>query len=99
MRRRLLLVAAADQRAIWRSFGGRLSGSASPESHRESPNRQGFLRWGRRCIRHPLVRSVVYRASDRNERSEVHVLWRKRPMERATQIAARGTGRRRIHAR
>ncbi len=71
--RRLLLVAAADPTGdlalVWRA-GQRLG---IPESAARAVESAGLLVLGATVVfRHPLVRSAVYRASDPDERSEVH---------------------------
>ena len=71
--RRLLLVAAADPTGdlalVWRA-AQRLG---IPESAARAAESAGLLVLGATVVfRHPLVRSAVYRASDPDERSEVH---------------------------
>src|SRR5882672_8235236 len=71
--RRLLLVAAADPTGdlalVWRA-AQRLG---IPESAARTAESAGLLVLGATVVfRHPLVRSAVYRASDPDERSEVH---------------------------
>jgi DNA-binding CsgD family transcriptional regulator len=71
--RRLLLLAAADpvgDPALLWAAAGRL-GIGKPAA--EPIESTGLLSFGARAaFRHPLVRSAVYRASSRSERSEVH---------------------------
>jgi DNA-binding CsgD family transcriptional regulator len=71
--RRLLLVAAADPVGdpllLWRA-AARLG---IPESATQTVESEELLVLSPRvAFRHPLVRSAIYRASGRNERSEVH---------------------------
>jgi len=72
--RRLLLVAAADSTGdlalVWRA-AQRLG---IPESAAQTVEADGLLTLSDGVVfRHPLVRSAVYRASRRDDRSEVHV--------------------------
>ncbi len=71
--RRLLLVAAADPvgepSLVWRA-AERLG---IPESAAETVESEGLLAFGSRVVvRHPLVRSAVYRAATERERRAVH---------------------------
>ncbi len=72
--RRLLLVAAADPTGdlalVWRA-AQRLG---IPESAARTAESAGFLALAPTVVfRHPLVRSAVYRASEPDERSDVHL--------------------------
>ena len=71
--RRLLLLAAADPTGdlalVWRA----VQRLGIPESAARAAESAGLLVLGATVVfRHPLVRSAVYRASDPDERSEVH---------------------------
>jgi hypothetical protein len=94
--RRFLLVAAADPTGdlalLWRA----VQRLGIPESAAHTVESDGLLALSQGVVfRHPLVRSAVYGASGPDERSEVHLALRRRPIRRATRIAGRGTGPRR----